>query len=150
VRPAINVGISVSRVGGNAQIKAMRQVAGRLRLDLAQYRALAAFAQFGSDLDKSTQAQLTRGERMVELLKQGQFMPMSVDQQVVSIWAGANGYLDDVPIAAVRKFEQEWLAFIEKSYPEVAHNIRNAKQISDEDVKRLNEAAKAFKSRFQA
>ena len=87
---------------------------------------------------------------MVELLKQGQFMPMSVDQQVVSIWAGANGYLDDVPIAAVRKFEQEWLAFIEKSYPEVAHNIRNAKQISDEDVKRLNEAAKAFKSRFQA
>jgi len=150
VRPAINVGVSVSRVGGNAQIKAMRQVAGKLRLDLAQYRALAAFAQFGSDLDKATQAQLTRGERMVELLKQGQFMPMSVDQQVVSIWAGANGYLDDVPIAAVRKFEQEWLAFIEKSYPEVAHNIRNAKQISDEDVKRLNEAAKAFKSRFQA
>src|SRR5213079_1720968 len=92
VRPAINVGISVSRVGGNAQIKAMRQVAGRLRLDLAQYRALAAFAQFGSDLDKSTLAQLTRGERMVELLKQGQFSPMPVEEQVVSLWSGANGY----------------------------------------------------------
>src|SRR6202795_2706552 len=101
VRPAINVGISVSRVGGNAQIKAMRQVAGRLRLDLAQYRALAAFAQFGSDLDKSTQAQLTRGERMVELLKQGQFMPIPVENQVISIFAGTNGYLDDVPVLAV-------------------------------------------------
>src|SRR6187200_3348380 len=100
-RPAINVGISVSRVGGNAQIKAMRQVAGRLRLDLAQYRALAAFAQFGSDLDKTTQAQITRGERMVELLKQGQLQPMPVEKQVLSIWAGANGYLDDVPVAAV-------------------------------------------------
>jgi F-type H+-transporting ATPase subunit alpha len=150
VRPAINVGISVSRVGGNAQVKAMRQVAGRLRLDLAQYRALAAFAQFGSDLDKSTQAQLTRGERMVELLKQGQFQPMPVDQQVISIWAGANGYLDDVPVAAVRKFEHQWLDFVEKSYPEVAHNVRSVKQISDEDAKRLNEAAKAFKSRFTA
>src|SRR5213595_4188512 len=123
VRPAINVGISVSRVGGNAQIKAMRQVAGRLRLDLAQYRALAAFAQFGSDLDKTTQAQLTRGERMVELLKQGQFMPMPVEQQVVSIWAGANGYLDDIPVAAVRKFETDWLAFVAGRYAEVAHNI---------------------------
>src|SRR5216110_3539675 len=112
VRPAINVGISVSRVGGSAQTKAMRQVAGRLRLDLAQYRALAAFAQFGSDLDKSTQAQLTRGERMVELLKQGQFAPMAVENQVVSIWAGANGYLDDIPVAAVRKFETDWLAFV--------------------------------------
>src|SRR2546425_7174447 len=114
VRPAINVGISVSRVGGNAQIKAMRQVAGKLRLDLAQYRALAAFAQFGSDLDKATQAQLTRGERMVELLKQEQFVPMAVEQQVLSIWAGTNGYLDDVPVAAVRKFESEWLGFLDK------------------------------------
>jgi F-type H+-transporting ATPase subunit alpha len=150
VRPAINVGISVSRVGGNAQIKAMRQVAGRLRLDLAQYRALAAFAQFGSDLDKSTQAQLTRGERMVELLKQGQFMPMAVEDQVVSIWAGANGYLDDVPVAAVRRFETEWLAYVAKHYAEVAHNIRTAKQMSDEDQKRLNEACKAFKAQFKA
>ena len=150
VRPAINVGISVSRVGGNAQIKAMRQVAGRLRLDLAQYRALAAFAQFGSDLDKNTQAQLTRGERMVELLKQGQFMPMAVEFQVLSIWAGSNGYLDDVPVAAVRKFEPEWLAFIAKQYAEVAHNIRTAKLISPEDDKRLHEACKAFKAQFKA
>jgi F-type H+-transporting ATPase subunit alpha len=150
VRPAINVGISVSRVGGNAQIKAMRQVAGRLRLDLAQYRALAAFAQFGSDLDKTTQAQLTRGERMVELLKQGQFVPMAVERQVLSIWAGANGYLDDVPVAAVRKFEGEWLDFLEKQYAEVAHNVRTAKAISQEDERRLHEAAKAFKTQFKA
>ena len=150
VRPAINVGISVSRVGGNAQIKAMRQVAGRLRLDLAQYRALAAFAQFGSDLDKTTQAQLTRGERMVELLKQGQFMPMAVEQQVVSIWAGANGYLDDIPVAAVRKFEADWLGFVAGKYAEVAHNIRTAKLISPEDEKRLHEACKAFKAQFKA
>ncbi|MBI5169398.1 MAG: F0F1 ATP synthase subunit alpha [Candidatus Eisenbacteria bacterium] len=150
VRPAINVGISVSRVGGNAQIKAMRQVAGRLRLDLAQYRALAAFAQFGSDLDKATQAQLTRGERMVELLKQGQFVPMPVEQQVISIWAGANGYLDDVPVLAVRKFETEWLGYVDKNYGEVAHNIRTAKVISPDDEKRLHEAAKAFKAQFKA
>jgi F-type H+/Na+-transporting ATPase subunit alpha len=150
VRPAINVGISVSRVGGNAQIKAMRQVAGRLRLDLAQYRALAAFAQFGSDLDKATQAQLTRGERMVELLKQGQFVPMPVERQVISIWAGTNGYLDDVPVAAVRRFETEWLEFVEKSYGEVAHNVRTKQQMSDEDQKRLHDAAKAFKAQFKA
>ncbi len=150
VRPAINVGISVSRVGGNAQVKAMRQVAGRLRLDLAQYRALAAFAQFGSDLDKNTQAQLTRGERMVELLKQGQFMPMAVEQQVLSIWAGSNGYLDDVPVAAVRKFESEWLGFVAEKYSEVPHNIRTAKVISPDDEKRLHEACKAFKAQFKA
>ncbi len=150
VRPAINVGISVSRVGGNAQIKAMRQVAGRLRLDLAQYRALAAFAQFGSDLDKATQQQLTRGERMVELLKQGQFMPMAVEQQVISLWAGANGYLDDVPVAAVRRFETEWLAYVERQFAEVAHNIRTHQQISKDDEARLNEAARAFKAQFKA
>jgi F-type H+-transporting ATPase subunit alpha len=150
VRPAINVGISVSRVGGNAQIKAMRQVAGRLRLDLAQYRALAAFAQFGSDLDKATLAQLTRGERMVELLKQGQFVPMPVQDQVVSIWAGANGFLDDVPVAAVRKFETEWLAFVRNQYPEVTHDIETKKEISKDTDARLKEAAKAFKAQFQA
>ncbi|HEV2106420.1 MAG TPA: F0F1 ATP synthase subunit alpha, partial [Candidatus Eisenbacteria bacterium] len=150
VRPAINVGISVSRVGGNAQIKAMRQVAGRLRLDLAQYRALAAFAQFGSDLDKATQAQITRGERMVELLKQGQFQPMPVERQVISIWAGTNGYLDDVPVAAVRRFEGEWLGFVDQNYAEVAHNIRTAKAISDVEDKRLHEACKAFKAQFRA
>ncbi|MCC6349429.1 MAG: F0F1 ATP synthase subunit alpha [Candidatus Eisenbacteria bacterium] len=150
VRPAINVGISVSRVGGNAQVKAMRQVAGRLRLDLAQYRALAAFAQFGADLDKTTQAQITRGERMVELLKQGQFQPMAVEHQVLSIWAGANGYLDDVPVAAVRRFETEWLAFLEKSYAELPHDVRTAKVISPENDKRLNEACRAFKAQFKA
>jgi len=150
VRPAINVGISVSRVGGNAQVKAMRQVAGRLRLDLAQYRALAAFAQFGSDLDKATLAQLTRGERMVELLKQGQFQPMSVEHQVLSIWAGTNGYLDDVPVAAVRKFETEWLAFLDKSYAELPHDVKTAKVISPENDKRLHEACKAFKAQFKA
>ena len=149
-RPAVNVGISVSRVGGNAQIKAMRQVAGRLRLDLAQYRALAAFAQFGSDLDKSTQAQLTRGQRMVELLKQGQFSPMAVEAQVVSIWAGANGHLDDIPVEAVLKFEKEWLAFMDKNYTEVVHNIRTHKTISDEDQKRMGDAVKQFKSQFKA
>ncbi len=150
VRPAINVGISVSRVGGNAQIKAMRKVAGRLRLDLAQYRALAAFTQFGSDLDKNTLAQLTRGERMVELLKQGQFEPMAVEQQVISIWAGGNGYLDDVPVEAVRKFEKEWLAFVAKTFPEVPNNIRTTKDLSDDDQKRLQDAIQQFKAQFKA
>jgi F-type H+-transporting ATPase subunit alpha len=150
VRPAINVGISVSRVGGNAQIKAMRKVAGRLRLDLASYRALAAFAQFGSDLDKATQAQLTRGERMVELLKQEQYVPMPVEQQVISIFTGTQGHLDDVPVEAVRKFEREFLAFVEKSYPEVPHNIRTTKDLSDADAKRLGEAVQQFKTAFKA
>ena len=150
VRPAVNVGISVSRVGGNAQIKAMRQVAGRLRLDLAQYRALAAFAQFGSDLDKSTQAQLTRGERMVELLKQGQFVPMPVESQVVSIWTGTNGHLDDVPVEAVQRFEKGWLAYMESNYGEVVHEIRTKKVISDEANKRMGEAIKKFKAQFKA
>ncbi|MEO5988540.1 MAG: F0F1 ATP synthase subunit alpha, partial [Candidatus Eisenbacteria bacterium] len=150
VRPAVNVGISVSRVGGSAQIKAMRQVAGRLRLDLAQYRALAAFAQFGSDLDKATQAQLTRGERMVELLKQGQFQPMAVENQVISLFAGTNGYLDDLPVLAVHRFEEEYLAFVAKNYPELPHNIRTTKAISDDDNKKLHEACKAFKAQFKA
>src|SRR3989449_1368955 len=149
VRPAINVGISVSRVGGNAQIKAMRQVAGRLRLDLAQYRALAAFAQFGSDLDKATQAQLTRGERMVELLKQDQYVPMPVEQQVISIFLGTQGHLDDLPVEAVRRFEREFLAFVEKSYPEVPHNIRTTRDLSDADSARLGEAVKQFKASFR-
>jgi len=150
VRPAINVGISVSRVGGNAQIKAMRKVAGRLRLDLASYRALAAFAQFGSDLDKATQAQLTRGERMVELLKQEQYVPMAVEQQVISIFTGTQGHLDDIPVEAVRRFEREFLAFVEKSYPEVPHNIRTSKDLSDADTQRLGDAVKQFKATFKA
>jgi F-type H+-transporting ATPase subunit alpha len=150
VRPAINVGISVSRVGGNAQIKAVRQVAGRLRLDLAQYRELAAFAQFGSDLDKATQAQLTRGQRMVELLKQDQFSPMAVEQQVIAIFAGTQGHLDDLPIEAVRRFETEFLEFVARDYPEIPHNIRTNQAISDSDNKRLTEAVKQFKSSFRA
>jgi F-type H+-transporting ATPase subunit alpha len=150
VRPAINVGVSVSRVGGNAQIKAMRQVAGKLRLDLAQYRALAAFAQFGSDLDKATQAQLTRGERMVELLKQDQYVPMPVEKQVISIFAGSAGFLDDIPVEAVRKFEREFLEFIDQQYGEIPHNIRTHKEISKADEQRLNEAGKAFKAKFKA
>jgi F-type H+-transporting ATPase subunit alpha len=149
VRPAVNVGISVSRVVGNAQIKAMRRVAGRLRLDLASYRSLAAFAQFGSDLDKSTRAQLTRGERMVELLKQEQYVPMPVEQQVISIFAGVNGYLDDLPIEAVRRFEREFIAYVDKEYPEVPHDIRTTKDLSDTDQARLHEAAKKFKTVFQ-
>ncbi len=149
VRPAVNVGISVSRVGGNAQIRAMRRVAGRLRLDLAAYRSLVAFAQFGSDLDKATRDQLTRGERMVELLKQDQYEPMPVERQVISIFAGVNGYLDDLPVAAVRRFEQEFLAFVEKEYPEVPHNIRTSKDLTDGDQARLHDAVKRFRTAFQ-
>jgi F-type H+-transporting ATPase subunit alpha len=150
VRPAINVGISVSRVGGHAQIKAMRRVAGRLRLDLAAYRSLQAFAQFGSDLDKTTRDQLTRGERMVELLKQEQYVPMPIEQQVVSIFAGVNGYLDDLPVEAVRGFERGFLEFVEREFPEIPHDIRTTKDLSDADQKRLHEAAKQFKAVFQA
>jgi F-type H+-transporting ATPase subunit alpha len=150
VRPAINVGISVSASAAPRRSRRCSQVAGRLRLDLAQYRELAAFAQFGSDLDKATQAQLTRGERMVELLKQGQFQPMPVEKQVVSIFAGTNGYLDDLPVAAVRRFEDELLAFVDKNYAELPHNIRTSKSISDDDSKKLHEAVKAFKAQFKA
>jgi F-type H+-transporting ATPase subunit alpha len=149
VRPAINVGISVSRVGGNAQIKAMRRVAGRLRLDLAAYRSLVAFAQFGSDLDKATRDQLTRGERMVELLKQEQYEPMPVERQVISIFAGVNGYLDDLPVEAVHRFETEFLAFVDQEYPEVPHDIRTTKDLSDHDQARLHEAVKKFRTQFK-
>jgi len=150
VRPAINVGISVSRVGGNAQVRAMRQVAGRLRLDLAQYRELAAFAQFGSDLDKATQDQLTRGERMVELLKQGQYVPIPVEKQVIGLFAGVNGYLDDVEIPAVAAFEEALIAYMEKEYPDVVHNIEEKKIIEEDDEKKLHEAVKKFKVEFAA
>jgi len=148
VRPAINVGISVSRVGGNAQAKAMRKVAGSLRLDLAQYRELAAFAQFGSDLDKATQRQLTRGERMVEILKQGQYDPLSLEGQVALIWAGVNGHLDDIPIDALEKFENEYLAFIEKEFPDIYHAIASEKDISDETEKKLQDCIANFKAQF--
>ena len=131
VRPAINVGISVSRVGGNAQTKMMKQVAGSLKLDLAQYRELAAFTQFGSDLDESTLKQLNRGAKMVELLKQGQYVPMPVTHQVIILWAGANGYLDVLPTADVLRFEEDFLSFCDKNYPDIAHNLDQDKKITD-------------------
>jgi F-type H+-transporting ATPase subunit alpha len=149
VRPAINVGISVSRVGGNAQIKAMKAVAGRLKLDLAQYREVQAFAQFASDLDKATQAQLQRGARMVELLKQPQFHPVPVEQQVLAIYAGSSGAMDDVPVADVRRFESEVLAFMADKYPEVAEGIRLSGAMSDETQNTLKKAVADFKANFK-
>src|SRR6186713_1927463 len=132
VRPAVNVGISVSRVGGSAQIRAMRSLSGTLRLDLAQYRELAAFAQFGSDLDKATQAQLNRGQRLVEILKQAQYRPMAIESQVLVIWAASNGFTDDVAVEDVRAFEAELLKFIENSHPGLLQNIREKKSLTDE------------------
>jgi F-type H+-transporting ATPase subunit alpha len=148
IRPAINVGISVSRVGGNAQIKAMRQVAGTLRLDMAQYRDLAAFAQFGSDLDKATQAQLARGQRLTELLKQDQLMPLTVTQQVMSLFAGANRFLDDVETADVRRFESEMLAFLQTNYPALLKRVAEKKAIDDEAAAETKKAMAAFKERW--
>jgi F-type H+-transporting ATPase subunit alpha len=145
IRPAINVGNSVSRVGGAAQIKAMKQVAGSLRLDLAQYRELAAFAQFGSDLDKATQAQLARGQRLTEILKQPQYMPMDVEKQVLIIWSAINGFTDDVPVEDIRKFEAELLSFVENSHPGVLQKIREKKAITDEIQKDLEQTLKDFK-----
>jgi F-type H+-transporting ATPase subunit alpha len=148
VRPAINVGLSVSRVGGSAQVKAMRQVAGSLRLDLAQYRELAAFAQFGSDLDKASQAQLNRGRRLVEILKQGQHQPLPVEKQVLIIFAGTQGYLDDLPVESCRKFEEELYRFVENSKPDVLSRIREKKAL-DEDLRAgMHAALKEFKARF--
>ncbi|HAJ78790.1 MAG TPA: F0F1 ATP synthase subunit alpha, partial [Fibrobacteres bacterium] len=145
VRPAINPGISVSRVGGKAQTKAMRQVAGKLRLDLAQYRELAAFAQFGSELDKSALAQISRGERMIELLKQDEHKPMPLERQIVIIFAGTGGYLDDVPVSEIRKFEENFLKFVETVHPEIYQTIRDKKEISDELKKSLVDAIDKFK-----
>ncbi len=150
VRPAINVGISVSRVGGNAQTKAMKKVAGSLRLDLAQYRELAAFAQFGSDLDAATQRQLTRGERMVEVLKQGQYQPQTLERQVTIIWAGVNGFLDDITIDEIPRFEQEYLVFVTKEFPDIMHAIASEKTISEETDKKLNDSIEKFREKFRA
>jgi F-type H+/Na+-transporting ATPase subunit alpha len=149
VRPAINVGISVSRVGGNAQIKAMKKVAGRLRLDLAQYRELEAFAKFGSDLDKSTQAQLRRGERLVELLKQGQYAPVSVEHQVVSIFAGTNGYLDPIPVEDVARFESEYIELLELKHKDLLTEIAEKKELSDELTEKLHSILKDFSGSFK-
>jgi F-type H+-transporting ATPase subunit alpha len=148
IRPAIDVGISVSRVGGNAQIKAMRQVAGGLRLSLAQYRALAAFAQMGSELDKSSMAQLTRGARMVEILKQGQYSPIPVEKQVAIIFAGTNGMLDDLPLDQIRTFEQELYRFLENAHPAILTTIKEKKTIDDDLKGKLTSALQEFKTRF--
>src|SRR6266508_4391085 len=150
IRPAVNVGLSVSRVGGSAQIKAMRQVAGKLRLDLAQFRELAAFAQFGSDLDKATQAQLARGQRMVELLKQVQYQPLPVEKQVVIIYAGTQGLLDDVPVDAVREFETFFYAWLERRAPQILTEIRDRKEISDALRDTLTKAVTDAKTEFVA
>ncbi len=151
IRPAINAGISVSRVGGNAQIKAMRQVAGTLRLDMAQYRDLAAFAQFGSEqLDKATQAQLARGQRLMEILKQDQYQPLPVEKQVLIIFAGANRYLDDLPVADVRRFERDLYPFVESNHPELLKGIREKKAIDDALRGEAIQALDTFKQFFLA
>ncbi len=150
IRPAVNVGISVSRVGGSAQIKAMRQVSGSLRLDLAQYRALAAFAQFGSDLDKASQQQLTRGSRLVELLKQPQYQPLPVEKQVLIVYAGTSGVLDDLPLDKIRAFEVELFRFVENAHPSILTDIKEKKEMTDDLKKATNAALKEFKDRFVA
>ena len=149
VRPAVNVGTSVSRVGGSAQIRAMRKVAGTLRIDLAQYRALEAFALFASDLDKASRDQLERGARMVELLKQNQFEPVPIERQVVSIWAGTSGYLDDVQVDDVRRFEAEFLVHVEASHSGIFEHIREEGTLPDEVEEQLTAAVKEFRRRFR-
>ncbi len=150
IRPAINVGLSVSRVGGNAQIKAMRQVAGTLRLDLAQYRELAAFAQFGSELDKATQAQLARGQRLTLLLKQDQFSPLPVEKQVLVIFAGTNGYLDDIDVLEVERFQRDLVAFADAHGGALLNQIATKKAIDDEIREKLKKILSEFKERFTA
>jgi F-type H+-transporting ATPase subunit alpha len=150
VRPAINVGISVSRVGGNAQIKAMKQVAGTLRLELAQYREMAAFAQFGSDLDQATQRQLNRGSRLVELLKQGQYEPLPVEKQVVIIFAGTNGFIDELPLNALKKYEQELFSFIESKHPDIFADILKKLELDNDLRAKINKALQEFKGTFKA
>ena len=150
VRPAINVGISVSRVGGSAQTKAIKKIAGRLRLDLAQYRELEAFAAFGSDLDAASKAQLERGARMVELLKQGQYSPFSVERQAASIWAGTTGKMDSIPVADIRRFEAEFLDFIARERKQIFEVISATRELTDDTVKSLEEAITTFKTQFKS
>jgi F-type H+-transporting ATPase subunit alpha len=148
IRPAINVGNSVSRVGGSAQVKAMRQTAGMLRLELAQYRELAAFSQFGSDLDAATQKQLSRGARLTEILKQAQYDPLPVEKQVLIIYASINGFLDDLPVSEGRRFEKELFRFMENERPQVLKVIATKKQLDDDVKKTVNEALNDFKLKF--
>ena len=150
VRPAINVGLSVSRVGGSAQIKAMKQVAGTLRLELAQYRELAAFAQFGSDLDAATQRQLARGSRLVEILKQGQYKPLSAEKQVLIIYAATNGYVDAYPVSVLKKYEEELYTFFDTRHPELIKELREKKTIDDAIKPKLNKALEDLKGLFVA
>jgi F-type H+-transporting ATPase subunit alpha len=149
VRPAINVGISVSRVGGNAQIKAMKKVAGTLKLDLAQYRELEAFAKFGSDLDKTTQRTLAKGARLVELLKQNQFVPQPVEKQVVSVFAGTNNYLENIALADVKRFEKEFLEYVDLKYPQIYENIRKTKALDNETTEMIKKALDEFLVKFK-
>jgi F-type H+-transporting ATPase subunit alpha len=144
----VNVGLSVSRVGGSAQIKAMRQIAGKLRLDLAQYRELAAFAQFGSDLDRATQLQLARGQRMVELLKQGQYVPLPVERQIVIIFAGTQGMLDDVTVDQIRPFEEFLYPFMDRKHAQLMRDIANKKELTDELREGLTRAISEAKTEF--
>jgi F-type H+-transporting ATPase subunit alpha len=150
VRPAINVGLSVSRVGGSAQVKAMKQVAGTLRLALASYREMAAFAQFGSDLDAATQGQLNRGARLVEILKQGQYVPLPVEKQVVAIFAVNNGYVDEYPTTDVQRYESEMISFMESNYAEVLSTLAEKKAIDDELEGKIKAALDEFKGQFVA
>lgn len=150
VRPAINVGLSVSRVGGNAQIRAMRQVAGSLRLDLAQYREMAAFAKFGTDLDKATLAMLNRGMRLVEILKQPQYVPMPVEKQIMIIYAGTHGFLEKYPASVLGRYEEGMLEYIEGKFPEIMEEIREKKEISDELAEKIDGALQSFDEVFQA
>lgn len=149
IRPAVNVGLSVSRVGGDAQTRAMKQVAGRLRLDMASFRELAAFAQFGSDLDKSTQAQLNRGQRLQEILKQPQYEPMSLENQVTVIYAGIQGFGDKVPLDRMRAWEQALLRFMDTSHPEIGRDISEKKRVSDETIAALRAALEEFTNTWQ-
>jgi len=149
IRPAINVGLSVSRVGGAAQIKAMKQVAGMLRLDLAQFRELETFAQFATELDPATRAQIVRGQHLTELLKQEQYNPMPVEEQVVVLYAGINGYLDDLPLEAVKRFERDFLRFMREKHGDALEDIRNRKEITEDTEKKLKDALEEFKKEFR-
>ncbi len=149
IRPAVHVGLSVSRVGGNAQIKAMKKVAGALRLELAQYRELASFAKFGTELDKATQAQLNKGEILVEILKQGQYKPMPVEYQVIIIWMASNGFLDNIDKIRLKDFEEQFLQFVKERHPQIIEDLHNEKQLSEAIIDSLTNIAKEFSSKFQ-
>lgn len=149
IRPAINVGISVSRVGGNAQIKAMKRIAGTLRIDLAQYRELEAFAKFGSDLDKATQQQIRRGERLVEILKQKQYVPMNVENQIIIVYAATKGYLDELPVSSLKQYESDFLSEMENMHKDILNDIAEKKDLTEDITKKLDEVIKKFTERFK-